>query len=163
MSANIRPDRCTRVAKSCVFQPHLNDAINEEWISDKTRFVWDGLRRQRLDRPYIPQKERRAATPRSWGEAFRRHCRQKAKATTPGEERRHCRRSRSRRGAQGAKGSRGARSARRPILIAGRMAPKLELRWPRQSYLFNTHSPGLDAADGGAAGRLQPGTRSRRS
>lgn len=32
--------------------PRVNDAINEEWISDKTRFVWDGLQRQRLDRPY---------------------------------------------------------------------------------------------------------------
>ena len=32
--------------------PRVNDAINEEWISDKTRFVWDGLQRQRLDKPY---------------------------------------------------------------------------------------------------------------
>jgi NADH-quinone oxidoreductase subunit G len=33
--------------------PRNHDGVNEEWISDKTRFVWDGLRRQRLDRPYI--------------------------------------------------------------------------------------------------------------
>lgn len=33
--------------------PIVNDDINEEWISDKTRFVWDGLGRQRLDRPFV--------------------------------------------------------------------------------------------------------------
>ncbi|MFN6976804.1 MAG: molybdopterin-dependent oxidoreductase, partial [Gemmobacter sp.] len=33
--------------------PRNHDGVNEEWISDKTRFVWDGLRRQRLDRPYL--------------------------------------------------------------------------------------------------------------
>ncbi|HEY8577152.1 MAG TPA: NADH-quinone oxidoreductase subunit NuoG [Devosia sp.] len=33
--------------------PRINEAINEEWISDKTRFVWDGLKSQRLDRPYV--------------------------------------------------------------------------------------------------------------
>jgi NADH-quinone oxidoreductase subunit G len=33
--------------------PRVNEAVNEEWISDKTRFVWDGLRTQRLDRPYV--------------------------------------------------------------------------------------------------------------
>jgi NADH-quinone oxidoreductase subunit G len=42
--------------------------VNEEWISDKTRFVWDGLRRQRLDTPYIREngKLRKAG----WGEAL---------------------------------------------------------------------------------------------
>ena len=33
--------------------PRVNEEINEEWISDKTRFVWDGLGRQRLDKPYV--------------------------------------------------------------------------------------------------------------
>ncbi|HVC52787.1 MAG TPA: NADH-quinone oxidoreductase subunit NuoG [Stellaceae bacterium] len=33
--------------------PRLNEAVNEEWISDKTRFALDGLVRRRLDRPYI--------------------------------------------------------------------------------------------------------------
>src|SRR5208337_4999408 len=33
--------------------PRTNDAINEEWISDKTRYVCDGLKVQRLDRPYV--------------------------------------------------------------------------------------------------------------
>jgi NADH-quinone oxidoreductase subunit G len=48
--------------------PRVNEAVNEEWISDKTRFVWDGLRTQRLDRPYVRDgKTLRAAT---WPEAF---------------------------------------------------------------------------------------------
>ncbi len=33
--------------------PRTNEAINEEWISDKTRYVADGLKIQRLDRPYV--------------------------------------------------------------------------------------------------------------
>ena len=48
--------------------PRLNEAVNEEWISDKTRHVADGLRTQRLDRPYLRENGRlRAAT---WPEAF---------------------------------------------------------------------------------------------
>ena len=38
--------------------PRNNDGVNEEWISDKTRFIWDGLRRQRLDTPYIRENGR---------------------------------------------------------------------------------------------------------
>ena len=33
--------------------PRLNEEINEEWISDKTRFSYDGLKRQRLTVPMI--------------------------------------------------------------------------------------------------------------
>ena len=49
--------------------PRVNDAINEEWISDKTRHVWDGLRTQRLDRPYVWRDGK--LEPASWDEAFR--------------------------------------------------------------------------------------------
>ena len=49
--------------------PRVNDAINEEWISDKTRHVWDGLRTQRLDRPYVRRDGK--LEPASWDEAFR--------------------------------------------------------------------------------------------
>jgi len=50
------------------FLPRNHDGVNEEWISDKTRFVWDGLRKQRLDTPYIREngKLRKA----SWPEAL---------------------------------------------------------------------------------------------
>jgi NADH-quinone oxidoreductase subunit G len=48
--------------------PRNNDAVNEEWISDKTRFVADGLRTQRLDRPYVRKDGR--LVPASWDEAL---------------------------------------------------------------------------------------------
>jgi len=49
--------------------PRNHDGVNEEWISDKTRFVWDGLRRQRLDRPYLREGGR--LRPAGWPEALR--------------------------------------------------------------------------------------------
>jgi len=48
--------------------PRINEAINEEWITDKTRHIVDGLRRQRLDRPYL--RENGKLRPASWQEAF---------------------------------------------------------------------------------------------
>src|SRR5688572_5834733 len=48
--------------------PRVNEAVNEEWISDKTRHVVDGLRTQRLDQPYI--RDRGRLRPASWSEAF---------------------------------------------------------------------------------------------
>ena len=48
--------------------PRVNDAVNEEWVSDKTRHVWDGLKSQRLDRPYVRKNGKLQAA--SWEEAF---------------------------------------------------------------------------------------------
>jgi NADH-quinone oxidoreductase subunit G len=48
--------------------PRLNEDVNEEWINDKTRFAIDGLKRQRLDRPYIRKNGK--LQPASWSEAF---------------------------------------------------------------------------------------------
>jgi NADH-quinone oxidoreductase subunit G len=48
--------------------PRINEAVNEEWISDKTRHVVDGLRTQRLDRPYIREDGKLRAA--SWSAAF---------------------------------------------------------------------------------------------
>ena len=48
--------------------PRLSEAINEEWISDKTRFAWDGLGRQRLDTPFVRRGGR--LEPATWAEAF---------------------------------------------------------------------------------------------
>ena len=48
--------------------PRTNDEVNEEWISDKTRYACDGLMRQRLDRPYL--RENGKLKPATWGEAF---------------------------------------------------------------------------------------------
>ena len=49
--------------------PRLHEEINEEWISDKTRFACDGLSRQRLDRPYV-RGEHGKLVPVDWGTAF---------------------------------------------------------------------------------------------
>src|SRR5271165_2274848 len=48
--------------------PRVNDAVNEEWISDKTRYACDGLSRQRLDRPMLREGGR--LRPVSWADAF---------------------------------------------------------------------------------------------
>jgi NADH-quinone oxidoreductase subunit G len=50
--------------------PRVNEEINEEWISDKTRFVWDGLGRQRLDKPYVRENGQLKAV--TWDEALKR-------------------------------------------------------------------------------------------
>ena len=49
--------------------PRLHEEINEEWISDKTRFACDGLSRQRLDRPYV-RGEHGKLVPVDWGTAL---------------------------------------------------------------------------------------------
>ena len=51
VGSNIRVDARGREVLRIL--PVLHEDINEEWIADKSRFVWDGLKRQRLDRPYI--------------------------------------------------------------------------------------------------------------
>jgi len=48
--------------------PRLNEDINEEWISDKARFAYDGLLKQRLDKPYIKKNGKLVAV--SWDDAF---------------------------------------------------------------------------------------------
>jgi len=64
--AAIRVD--TRGREVMRILPRTNEDVNEEWISDKTRHVVDGLRAQRLDQPYIRQGGR--LVPASWAQAF---------------------------------------------------------------------------------------------
>ena len=66
VGSNIRVD--TRGREVMRVLPRNNDAVNEEWISDKTRHVADGLRTQRLDQPYVRRNGR--LQPASWAEAF---------------------------------------------------------------------------------------------
>ncbi|EAQ46124.1 NADH dehydrogenase gamma subunit [Roseobacter sp. MED193] len=66
LGSNIRVD--TKGREVMRILPRNNDGVNEEWISDKTRFVWDGLRRQRLDRPYVRVDGK--LKPASWPEAL---------------------------------------------------------------------------------------------
>jgi len=66
LGANIRVDTKGREVMRIV--PRNHDGVNEEWISDKTRFIWDGLRRQRLDTPYIRKNGK--LNKATWSEAF---------------------------------------------------------------------------------------------
>jgi NADH-quinone oxidoreductase subunit G len=66
VGSNIRVD--ARDARILRVLPRLNEAVNEEWISDKTRFAVDGLVRRRLDRPYIRRSGKLVEA--EWGEAL---------------------------------------------------------------------------------------------
>ena len=66
LGSNIRVD--TKGREVMRILPRNHDGVNEEWISDKTRFVWDGLRRQRLDTPYIRENGRLRKA--GWDEAL---------------------------------------------------------------------------------------------
>lgn len=68
LGCNIRID--ARSSEVLRVLPRVNEDVNEEWISDKTRFSCDGLRRQRLDRPYVRDGGKLRAA--SWDEAFAR-------------------------------------------------------------------------------------------
>ncbi|WP_158817631.1 NADH-quinone oxidoreductase subunit NuoG [Methylocapsa sp. S129] len=122
--------------------PRINEAINEEWISDKTRHVADGLKTQRLDRPYLRVDGK--LTPSTWPQVFAAIA-AKAKAT----------------------------SAARIGAIAGDLASveemfalkalmdklgvanidcrqdgsRLDPKFGRASYLFNSTIAGIDEAD----------------
>jgi NADH-quinone oxidoreductase subunit G len=67
VGSNIRVD--TRGREVMRILPRVHEAINEEWISDKTRFACDGLKYQRLDRPYMRDKSG-YLQPCHWDEAF---------------------------------------------------------------------------------------------
>jgi NADH-quinone oxidoreductase subunit G len=66
LGSNIRID--TKGREVMRILPRNHDGVNEEWLSDKSRYVWDGLRRQRLDRPYIRENGKLRAA--SWAEAL---------------------------------------------------------------------------------------------
>ena len=66
VGSNIRVDARGREVVRVL--PRLNEDVNEEWISDKTRFAYDGLSRQRLDTPYV--REDGKLKPASWDAAF---------------------------------------------------------------------------------------------
>ncbi|MCB9993872.1 MAG: NADH-quinone oxidoreductase subunit G [Hyphomicrobiaceae bacterium] len=67
VGSNIRVDSRGREVMRIV--PRTHEGVNEEWISDKTRFIWDGLRSQRLDRPYVRKRGKLVAV--EWDEALK--------------------------------------------------------------------------------------------
>jgi NADH-quinone oxidoreductase subunit G len=123
--------------------PRINEDVNEEWISDKTRHVVDGLRVQRLDQPYVREDGR--LRPATWPEAFRAVA-AKIKATP--------------RGRIGAIA--GDLAAVEEMYALKDLVTRLgsthidcrqdgtalDPKWGRASYLFNATIPGIDEADG---------------
>ena len=67
VGSNIRIDTYGWEVKRVL--PRLNEDINEEWISDKTRYACDGLLKQRLDSPYIREDGKLKKT--TWNEALK--------------------------------------------------------------------------------------------
>jgi NADH-quinone oxidoreductase subunit G len=121
--------------------PRTNDEVNEEWISDKTRYACDGLMRQRLDRPYVREDGR--LRPATWPEAFAAVT-AKIKSASP-----------ERIGVI-AGDLQDAESMKAALdLFGGLGAKSLDCRQdgakigagPRESWLFNSTIMGLDEAD----------------
>ncbi len=81
VGSNIRVD--ARGGEVMRVLPRLNEDVNEEWISDKTRFAYDGLKRQRLDRPYVARRRQAAAG--DLGRGLRRDPRQGRHAAAGGD------------------------------------------------------------------------------
>jgi NADH-quinone oxidoreductase subunit G len=123
--------------------PRVNEDVNEEWISDKTRHQIDGLRVQRLDEPYVRQGGR--LRPATWREAF--HAIAAKLSATP----------RERIGAiAGDLAAVEEMFALKDLLVrlgstnfdCRQDGAALDPRWGRSSYLFNATIPGIDEADG---------------
>ncbi len=121
--------------------PRINDEVNEEWISDKTRYACDGLMRQRLDRPYVREEGR--LRPATWPEAFAAVV-SKIKAASP-----------ERIGVI-AGDLQDAESMKAALDLFGALGVKsLDCRQdgarigagPRESWLFNSTIMGIDDAD----------------
>ncbi|WP_330082760.1 NADH-quinone oxidoreductase subunit NuoG [Methylocystis iwaonis] len=122
--------------------PRVNDAVNEEWISDKTRQIVDGLKTQRLDRPYVRENGR--LRPASWKEAFELIS-AKRKASAPG-----------RTGAIAGDLAAAEEVFALKLLMQQLGSPnfdcrqdgaKLDPKFGRGSYIFNATIAGIDQAD----------------
>jgi NADH-quinone oxidoreductase subunit G len=123
--------------------PRVNEDVNEEWISDKTRHVVDGLRTQRLDQPYI--RVGGALKPASWSDAFATIA-AKVKAA----------------GAKRIGAIVGELPAAEEIFALKDLMTRLGVanidcredgsaldpKWGRASYIFNPTIAGIEAADG---------------
>ncbi len=122
--------------------PRINDDVNEEWISDKTRHIVDGLRTQRLDQPFIRSNGR--LRPASWKEAFAAIA-DKVKGTKP-----------ARVGALAGQLAGVEEMFALKALIGALGSRNIDARYPgsplhpehgRASYLFNSTIAGIDQAD----------------
>ena len=117
VGANIRID--ARGPEVLRILPRLNEDVNEEWLGDKSRFALDGLKRRRLDRPWVRRDGK--LQPATWPEAFAAIA-AKAARRRRRPDRRHRRRSVRRRKHAGAEGSDGRAGLGQSRLPAGRRA-----------------------------------------
>lgn len=69
LGCNIRVD--SRGGEVMRVLPRLHEDVNEEWINDRTRFAYDGLKKNRLDRPYIRDEKTKKLKPVTWDEALK--------------------------------------------------------------------------------------------
>ena len=136
--ANIRID--TRGREVLRVLPRQNDEVNEEWISDKTRHACDGLKRQRLDRPFVRRGGRLERA--SWPEAF-------AAVASRMDTRRPERIAAIVGDLAAAEEIKALKDMMVSLGVANldcRDGAKLSAT-PRQSYLFNTTIAGVESAD----------------
>ena len=121
--------------------PRVNEEVNEEWISDKTRHAVDGLKRQRLDTPYVRRDGK--LRPATWSEAFAAIA-DRVKRSQPGRMA----------ALTGDLSPAEAIKALKDLMLMLGVA-NLDCRQdgskigagPRQGYLFNTTIRGIDDAD----------------
>ncbi|HVY33661.1 MAG TPA: NADH-quinone oxidoreductase subunit NuoG [Caulobacteraceae bacterium] len=139
VGANIRVD--ARGSEVMRVLPRTHEAINEEWIDDKTRYACDGLMRQRLDKPYV--RKGKSLVEATWPEAFAAIA-AKVKKSAP-----------DRIGAI-AGDLQDAESMKAALdLFTALGSPNIDCRQdgsilgagPRESWLFNTTIAGLEQAD----------------
>jgi NADH-quinone oxidoreductase subunit G len=142
---NIRVD--ARGSQVMRVLPRVNEEVNEEWISDKTRHACDGLLRQRLDRPYVRVDGK--LKPASWAEAFAAIA-AKVKATAPDRMAAIVGDLAAAEEIKALKDLMGALKVRN--LDCRQDGAKIGMsadggKAPRQTYLFNTSIAGIEAAD----------------
>src|SRR5208337_4749897 len=134
--SNIRVD--ARGSQVMRVLPRLNEEVNEEWISDKARHACDGLKRQRLDRPYVRRGGK--LQPASWAQAFA------TIAARAGSPERMAAIVGDLAAAEEIKALKDLMKALGSANLDCRQ-DGAKLAGPRSSYLFNTTIAGVEAAD----------------
>jgi NADH-quinone oxidoreductase subunit G len=138
LGANIRVD--SRSGAVLRIMPRVHEDVNQEWISDKSRFVWDGLGRQRLDKPFVRENGRLRAS--DWDEAL-----SVAAEKLSGDASKIGVIAGDLNDVEGLKAAKDLFSALGVTSIDARQDGSKIGTGPRQSYLFNSTIAGIDKAD----------------
>ncbi|TRO96086.1 NADH-quinone oxidoreductase subunit G [Glycocaulis profundi] len=138
LGANIRVD--SRSGAVLRIMPRVHEDVNQEWISDKSRFVWDGLGRQRLDKPFVRENGR--LRPSDWDEALT-----VATETLSGDASKIGVIAGDLNDVEGLKAAKDLFTALGVTSIDARQDGAKIGTGPRQSYLFNSTIAGIDKAD----------------